>query len=203
VTSIALAIGVLLVLIIALLAVPLTIVFSIHRIEETQGRVHFRWLFGLVRFQLRFPQPTRAESRPKPRTKTTARSSGRSWKKGKPGGILALLKQPAFRRRAYRFLRDLLTASRAQDLFLRLRIGTGDPADTGRLWAIMGPIAAMAQTLQSAEVHIEPEFTDPLFEVESRGHLRLVPIQFIALATAFMLSPTVLRECLRWHRGDT
>lgn len=199
---IALTMWVLLVLVIALLAVPLTIVFSIHRIKETQGHIRFRWLFGLVRFQLRIPQANQAEPRPEPKAKKAAKSPRPRGEKGNPRSMLTLLKQPAFRRRFFIFLRDMLTASRAQDLFLRLRIGTGDPADTGRLWAIIGPIAGMAQNLRSAEVHIEPEFMDPLFEVESHGQFRLVPIQFIALTTVFMLSPTMLRAWLHLHRGD-
>ena len=205
-TAIALTIGGLLALVIALLAVPLTVVFSIHRIKQTQGHVRFRWLFGLVRFQLRIPQAASAElgdePRPEPTAKKKAASPGKRSKKGNPRGILSLLKQSAFRRRVYQFMRDLLAATHAQHLFLRLRIGLGDPADTGRLWAIIGPIAGLAQNLRSAEVRIEPEFMDPLFEVETHGRFRLVPIQFIALATGFLLSPTMLRAWWGLRRGD-
>ena len=87
----------------------------------------------------------------------------------------------------------MLRATHARNLFLRLRIGLGDPADTGRLWAVIGPIAGMAQNFRSAALRIEPEFMDPAFEVESHGQFRLVPIQFIAMTAAFMLSPTMLR----------
>ena len=191
--SLTLTLGVLLALLITLLAVPLTVVFSMHRIKETRGHVHFRWLFGLVRFQLRIPQATRAA----PRTDTTAKKKTTSPRqhrtKGNPRGMLSLLKQSALRRRVYRFMRDLLAASHAQHLFLRLRIGTGDPADTGLLWAIIGPVAGMAQNLRHAQVRIEPEFMEPLFEIESHGRFHLVPLQFIALTTVFMLSPTMLR----------
>lgn len=204
--AIALTIAVLLALVIALLAVPLTVVFSIHRIKQTQGHVRFCWLFGLVHFQLRIPQAASAEPGAEPRPGSTARkkaiSPGQHRKKGNPRGMLSLLKQSAFRRRVYQFMRDMLTATHARNLFLRLRIGLGDPADTGCLWAIIGPIAGMVQNLRSAEVRIEPEFMDPLFEVETHGQFRLVPIQFIALTTGFLLSPTMLRAwwCLR--RGN-
>ena len=87
----------------------------------------------------------------------------------------------------------MLRATHGRDLFLRLRIGLGDPADTGRLWAVVGPVAGLAQNLRSAVVRIEPEFMDPVFEVESHGQFRLVPIQLIALTAAFVLSPTMLR----------
>lgn len=191
--SIALTLGLLLALLIALLAVPLTVVFSIRRIKETKGVVRFRWLFGLVRFQLRIPQAAKARPRPSRAEGEKAKSARQRERKASAGELLSLIKQPAFRQRGYKFFRDMLRATHARNLFLRLHIGLGDPADTGRLWAIIGPIAAMAQNLRSVAVRIEPEFADPVFEIESHGQFRLVPIQFIALAAAFMLSPAMLR----------
>jgi hypothetical protein len=195
--------GLLLTLLIALLAVPLTVAFSIHRIEEIRGLIRFRWLFGLVRFQLRIPRAIKARPRPAPASGEKAESARQEKQKGNAGGMYSLIKQPAFRRRVYKFIRDMLRATHARDLFLRLRIGLGDPADTGRLWAIVGPIAGMARNIRSAAVRIEPEFTDPVFEVESHGQFRLVPIQLIALTAAFLLSPTMLRAWrrLRWRNA--
>ena len=201
--SIALTLGLLLALLVALLAVPLTVVFSIHRIKEARGLVRFRWLFGLVRFQLRIPQADRPEPRPQSTTRKKAKPPRQTKEKVNARGIVSLLKQPAFRRRLYRFIRDMLRATHARNLFLRLRIGLGDPADTGRLWAVIGPIAGMAQNLRSAAVRIEPEFMDPVFEVESHGQFRLVPIQFIALMVAFLMSPTMLPAWRRLLRRNS
>lgn len=191
--SVALTIGVLLALVVALLAVPLTVVFSVHRVKDTQGAVRFRWLFGLVRFQLRIPRSAPGMKAESPRQRK---------RKVSAGGLLSLTRRPAFRRRVYKFIRDMLRATHARNLFLRLRIGLGDPADTGRLWAVVGPIAGMAQNIRGAEVRVEPEFVDPVFEVESRGQFRLMPIQFIALTAAFMLSPPMLRAWRLLRRGN-
>lgn len=196
---VALTLGLLLILVIGLLAVPLSVAFSIHRIGKTTGAVRFRWLFGLVRFQLRFPpRDTKPTTKGAPPPKKKSKPTG---KKGTAGGALSLIIQRRFRRRVFKFIRDMLRATHGRDLFLRLRIGLGDPADTGRLWAIVGPIAGMAQTLRSVVVSIEPEFTDPVFEVESHGQFRLVPIQFIALTAAFVLSPTMLGAWRQLRRG--
>ena len=203
---IALSIGVLLALIIALLAVPLTVVFSIHRVKQTQGHVRIHWLFGLVRLQLRFPRAAAAGAgvaqRPKLPVKKKATLPRQSSNQGTASGMFALLQQSSFRRRVYRFLADMFSATHARNLFLRLRIGLGDPAETGWLWTIIGPIAGMAQNFRSAEVRIEPEFMDPLFEIESHGRFSLVPIQFIVLTAGFLLSPTVLRAWRSLHRGN-
>lgn len=185
-------IGILLALVIALLTVPLTVVFSIYRLENMEGYVRFHWLFGLVRFQVRIPQAAKVEPRPKLMPKKKPESPRRI-RKGNTGAIVSLLKQSAFRWRVYKFVRDMLRAIHAQNLFIRLRIGLSDPADTGYLWAVIGPISGMVQNIQSAEILIEPEFMDPVFEVESHGQFRLVPIQFIVLMAVFTLSPTMLR----------
>lgn len=199
--TVALTLGALLALLIAVLAVPLTVVFSVHRIEKTEGYVRFRWLFGLVRFQVRIPQADRRGPRPPSTPKTTAQTHRRRKEKANARAIASLLKQSTFRRRVVKFIRDILAATRARNLFLRLRIGLGDPADTGRLWAILGPVAGMARNIEGAAVRIEPDFVDPVFEVECRGQFRLVPIQVIALVTAFVLSPTMLRAWWRLRRG--
>jgi hypothetical protein len=190
---------VLLLLVIGLLAVPLTVVYSIHRTEETRGQVRFEWLFGLVRFRLGIPRPAKAHREPGPAGRKKAKSPG---KKGVGRRLYPLIRQPAFRRRVFKFGRDVLRATHARDLFVRFRIGLGDPADTGRLWAVVGPIAGMAQNLRGAVVRIEPEFADPVFEVESEGQFRLVPIQFIVLTLGFLLSPTTWHAWWQSQRGN-
>ena len=198
VTYIALTLGLLLALLIGLLAVPLSVAFSIHRIGETTGFVRFWWLFGLVRYQLCFPRDAKPKTQGASPPKKKAKPAG---KKGGAGRALTLIRQQGFRRRVVKFVRDMLRATHGRDLFLRLRIGLGDPADTGCLWAVVGPVAGLAQTLQSIVVRIEPEFMDPVFEVESHGQFRLVPIQFFALSAAFLLSPTMLGAWRQLRRG--
>jgi hypothetical protein len=172
-----------------LLAVPITVAFRIDCIKEIKGQLSFHWLFGLMRFRISIPGGTKAEPQHKlkPAKKVRKRKRG-----GAARGVFALLKESAFRGHAIRFIKDVLRVTHARDLYLRLRIGLGDPADTGRLWALLGPIAGIAATLRRAEVSIEPEFIDPMLEVESHGEFRLIPLQFIAMVTAFVVSPTTL-----------
>lgn len=189
-------------LLIGLLAVPLRVEYSVHRIKETRGQIRFRWLFGLVRFQIRVPQVAEVRPRPAPGPGIKPKSPGERRQTVDASDLYSLIKQPALRQRVVKFIRDMLRAIHARNLFLRLRIGTGDPADTGRLWAIVGPIAGMVQNLRIAVVRIEPEFMDRTLEVESRGQFSLVPIQFIAVTAAFILSPTILRAWLGLRREN-
>lgn len=175
-------------LLVLLLALPIDLAFRVEGIETFNGQIAIRWMFGLVRFRVRIPglsKPAREPQAAKVRVKPEKRSS-------RPN-VLALLRQAAFRRRVYRLAADLVRAAHLCRLHLRMRLGLGDPADTGRLWALVGPLNAVAQNLRNADVQIEAEYLDPVFEFQARGRLLLVPLQFLILAIGFALSPASIR----------
>lgn len=183
----------LLALLIALLAVPIEFLFKIERIKPIYGQVNVRWLFGLVRFSIDIPGtplPNKTKAKRKP-----AAGKQADTRKAKPASanFFAVLKQSTFRRRLFQFIKDLLRATHLHELTLLCRIGLGDPADTGQLWAVLGPIAALSANMRGAAVRIEPAFMEQIFEVQSHGRFRLIPLEFIALTIAFVLSPPSLR----------
>ena len=175
-------------LLLLLLAVPVDLEFRLEGIEPFAGEVGVRWLFGLVRFRIPVPRPG-----PRPEAKAkAARVRPRRKARGRHRDVLAALGQAAFRRRVYRLVRGLVRAVHLHRLRLLMRLGLGDPADTGRLWAVVGPLNAVAQ-LRNAELLIEPEFVDPVLEFRADGRLLLVPLRFLILAIAFALSPPTIR----------
>lgn len=174
----------------ALLAVPVDLAFDLEGIDPFRGGVGVRWLLGLVRFRIPVPG---AGAPPRERPAEPEVAPAKRRRRGRGRGVLAALRQAAFRRRVGRLVVDLLGATHPRGLSLRVRLGLGDPADTGRLWALLGPVGAVAGGLRGAEVRIEPEFLDPVLEFEARGRLRLLPLQILALAIAFALSPPSIR----------
>ncbi|MCI0504815.1 MAG: DUF2953 domain-containing protein [Gammaproteobacteria bacterium] len=180
-------------LLIALLAAPVELAFRIDRIRQIHGQAHIRWLFGLVRFSVEVPGIAKPKKTKEKRRPAAAKKSGPHEQKSGSSKLFAVLKQSPFRRRLFRFIKDLLRATHSQELYLRLRVGLGDPADTGQLWALLGPIAALAANMPVAVVRIEPEFMNPVFEFQSHGKFRLSPLEIIALTIAFVLSPPSLR----------
>ena len=189
--SAALAIlAVVLALAVWLLSVPVDVVFRFDGIEAFRGRVAIRWLYGRVRFRIRFP---RVADVPPAGRHAAARAPAETHRRKIGRRALAVLRHAAFRRRLCRLAKDLVRAAHLRDLRVRLRLGLGDPADTGRLWAWMGPIRAAAQSLRRADVRIEPAFPDPACDLEMCGRMRPVPLQLLALAIVFALSPASIR----------
>jgi len=187
---------ILLILLIVLLAIPVELSFRINRVNRIQGSMNIRWLFGLARFSVNIPDTNKPEKTPSRRnaliTKKPTQQQKHQVHSG-PAKVIHVLKQSAFRRRFYRFINDLLRTTHSHDLYFRLRIGLGDPADTGRLWILLGPIAVMAANIPSAMIRIDPEFMDQVFEFQSRGEFHLMPLEFIGLIIGFILSPPTLR----------
>ena len=171
-----------------LLAVPVDLSFSLQRHEGRQeGSGILRWLFGLVRIRLGTPEvPARAQpERPKARQRQGRRGGARSMK--------AMLRVEGLGRRLLRLARDLLRRIHIRDLSLQVRLGLDDPADTGRLWAVVGPLAAILPLPPAARIAIEPQFAAEAFEVDGSGDIRIIPVQLLFVLLVFLLSPGTLR----------
>jgi len=179
-----------LLVLLGVMTIPLGLDFQMNWRGRLQGDIHLIWLFGLV--HLRLPTesvpassksgPTGVKPRPQRKTKTKQKTNP-----------LAVWRLRPFRRRIIRFVRDLWRAIHKRDLRLQLRIGLDDPADTGQLWALMGPLSAIAANSQAAEVSIEPDFMQSTLEFRSSGRIRLIPLQLLGLTLGLLLSPSFWR----------
>ena len=169
-----------------LLAVPVTLSYQLSRRQALEATVKLRWMFGLVRLEL--PLTPRRPAASKRGSGTRRKRQDEATGRGK--NAIAVIRHHAFRKRLVRFLRDVWGAVHMQGLRLRVRIGLGDPADTGQLWAVMGPLSGILATIQSASIEIEPEFVDPVFELDSSGTIHLVPLRMIYLGLGLAASPS-------------
>jgi len=173
-----------LLVLLGLLAIPIDLVYRVNWRGSLQGELQLCWLFRLLRIHIPLEKSSSAKTpthgQQKPRRKSRARS------KTNP---LAAWRQRSFRRRMIKFLRDLWQAIHKRDVHLHLLIGLDDPADTGRLWALMGPVSAVCAQSQTVLIDIEPDFSESHLEVNSRGDIRIIPLQLLALVLALLLSP--------------
>mgnify|MGYP001066754637 CR=1 FL=1 len=171
-------------LLLTLLAVPLTLRFRLTRYETIEGEVTLQWLFGLVNITLSKPQPHHE-------TKKPGRAQGN--KASSQLKLARALQQKSFRDRIFKFAADIWHAIKKGNFRLYLRLGLGDPADTGQLWAVIGPLSGLLFALEDAEIEIEPDFMESTFELESQGNIRIIPLQLITLTLGLIFSPTIWR----------
>jgi len=181
---IGIAITTFLLMLIALLAVPVSLSYWVSWRRALQGNVQVRWMFGLVRVQL----PVARSKPPTLKQQTGSRKKRTRKPSANKSNPLAAIQHKAFRQRVFRFVRDIWRAIHKHNLSLRVRIGLGDPADTGRLWAVVGPVAGMLTVVQDTSIEIAPEFNDAVFELDSSGNISVVPLQMIYLTFGLLLS---------------
>lgn len=196
--SIAIVPILILVLIIALLSIPLSMNFLFMTKQGAHGYIRFNWLYGLIAFQTQFPDRTpakllHAKKTSKPLIKKHLNKATANESRANKSENLSLLKHAIFRRHIFNFIHRLMRATHAKNLYLKLRIGLGDPADTGALWSILGPVSGLLKNISIIRLELEPDFIDTTIELESHGHFRFIPLQLIILLLAFLLSPTTIQ----------
>lgn len=181
----------------ALLAVPVDIAFAARRRERLEARLTVGWLWGVVSVPVSSgePEKCRRKKPPKhPRRKRRKKTSGarRAW---------AAMRSEAFVRRLLRLPGDLLRRVHIRRLELDVRLGLDDPADTGRLWGLVGPAAALLPVPDGATVAVVPEFSEALFHLDARAEARMVPATVLGVLLTFLLSPATLRAARAAIRG--
>ena len=170
----------------ALLALPIQVQLAVERERALRARVQLSWLFGLVRLRLH-PREVREERAAEQESPPARRGTRRRRIARRAAGRLF---GPRLIARTFEFLRDVLGALRPRDFHLRARVGLDDPADTGQLWALLGPLGLV---LAREDVQLEPAFDQACLQFEASAFIRLIPAQLLFLTAAFFLSPPVLR----------
>jgi len=180
-----------------LLSVPVGVVYQIDWRQKFHGEASLQWLFGLVRLRLPSPRAGKLAGGKKRAAGKTAKQPKAARKKT---DLLAALRLKAFRQRMLRFVREVWRAFRKRDLQLHIRVGLGDPADTGQLWALFGPLSGLLSSLEDASIELEPDFVDAVFELDSRGKVSVIPLRLIYLVLGLLLSPPFWRGMRRMRR---
>ncbi len=179
---------------VAFLAVPVDVRFSIDCRKTWGVRASVRWLFGLVRLWKNTPSAGEKHERPAAGHKGDGRRDKQRKKRKVPWRrVRAALRSPGFLGRGLRFAADAATVLRVRSLRGTARIGLDDPADTGLLWAVLGPLHAGIATVPVADIHIEPVFAGTTFAARGTGEVRVIPGRLLFAAIAFVTSPVTLR----------
>lgn len=176
--------AVILLCVLALLAVPVEIVFSIQRHETFRSDVAIGWMFGLVRLPISTKSPKQPSRQGRKKEKPKTRKGRRR--------LFVILRNSRFHRRLFRFVKDLLGSIHVSSLRMSARLGLDDPADTGRLWGIVGPPAGALTASRWADIKIEPDFSGETFDLDSEGNIRIIPLKVTFIILTFLLAPVTL-----------
>ncbi len=175
----------------ALLSVPVDVAFSGRWPIDSSSRVVVGWGFGLFEREIDLsatPEETKPEPTPKPAAKATPeRSDKRALR------VRTLLTNSELRRRFGTMLSKLWQSVRKESVQVRIRVGTGDPAETGQLWAVGGPLSGWLRARFGPAVQLTPDFDDEVFEAQGSGRVSFMPSRLLGHILAFGFSPVVWR----------
>lgn len=199
-----------------LLAIPLTISFSVVRREGFSGRITFGWLFGLLHISPSIPTgagrkrkcPVRAPAEPGgpdgpdgPEAPSARTSADRN--RVPAERLRRALKTRGFVRGVLRFLRDMARCVRFVSLHVAGRIGLDNPCDTGRLWGTFCALTGFLHGAERVRLRIEPDFDEAVFELDGRGEIRIIPFTLFLPFIRFVLAPATLRAAWSASRRTT
>ncbi len=190
--DLAVALASLVLVVVALLAIPVSLVVDIERTARLRSRLRVHWLFGLVDVELGRRQPRRAPpARPSTKARQPRRSARPRLGRG-PAIALALVRTEGLAGRILRLFRDLAPRLSFQDVYLRVDFGLDDPADTGRLYGTLAPFLVAAAS-SGFDVRCRPDFQEPSLRGSYGGQIRARPISLLSVVVGFLCSPPTLR----------
>jgi hypothetical protein len=179
--------------VVLLLCVPLSIELAFAGRAEPRLGMSLRWGW----FRARSPNPSRRKPKvTAPSKKPRSARRAPSWRR-----LRALFKSPDFLPSLGRFAARVVRHGRPRGLRLHLRIGLGDPADTGRLWGALAPLLLALSELEFEELRVEPDFLRRSFELDAHAVLRVVPAVLLAFLVGYWFTPAPWRALLRFARA--
>lgn len=186
---IAVSIAALAVVFLCLLCVPIDLSVRLDVQRGTTFRMKVAWFFGLLTRQIGPAGRKKEVKREKPTAKRRP-----IFRRPNIGMLYEILRTRGLVRQVIRFLKDVFRQLKFKSLDGDMRVGLGDPADTGLLFAFVGPVIPFLTHPNIRQVVLQPDFGDDvLCEGFVQGALRLQPIRLIIPVGRFVFSLPAIR----------
>lgn len=170
-----------------ILCIPLDMVLHADVHGKPRVRLRVSWLFGLVSREI-------SGEKEKPEEKRGAAQGKKKHGWGDSGVIFRILRTKGMLKRLKELVKHVLASFKWRDIVADFRVGLGDPADTGALFAFLGPAAAFLGSSHRHQIRIMPSFgDDAVLEGYSYGVARLRPIRLVPPLLKFAFSVTTIR----------
>jgi len=171
------------------LCVPLNMVVRVGMDEKPKSSLRLVWLFGLVSKEI-----TKAKKKPEEERRVTEGKRKPRKRKIKARTILKILRTRGLLRQLKRLLKDILRRLKIRNLAADITVGLGDPADTGLLFALIGPATFFLGSSRIHDIRVQPSFEDEaVFKGYLSGAVRLLPIQLVIPSLRFVFSLVTIR----------
>ncbi len=161
----------------ALLAIPVDLLFYLKKDETLVYRAELCILFGLLTIDM-----TKQDQ------KIGKSTSPKKQKREKKPRLPSWVESKRFIKRFMRLIMDLLHTLQIKELSMHWHIGLDDPADTGMMLGILQPIL-----LPWKNATLRADFQEAIFEGYCKAHIRLFPIRIIGYILAFIFSGVTMR----------
>ena len=178
-------------LVIFILCVPLDMDFRVHVYGRPKLRLRLVWLFGLVNKELSREKKKAREK------KEAAEEKPKKKRRAGFGAILEILKVRGLAGQFKSLLRGVMRSFRIGQLEADFKIGLDNPADTGLLLAVIGPVTHILNRSFPHRVRVQPSFTEAVLEGFSSGNLSIRPIRLVPPLLRFVFSPATVRALKR------
>ena len=171
-------------LILLVCCIPVEVTFQMQAADRLAFRATVLWGFGLIRKELgatrKAAEKKRQDNaRPKPQKRDIGGAA-----------FIRILKSKTLLSQLRRLVIDTLRCLRLKAFNADLRLGLDDPADTGLLFALIGPAVLGLHAIWPHPIRIAPSFEEEaVLEGYAHGTVRAQPIQLIAPIIRFMFSP--------------
>jgi hypothetical protein len=188
----------LVVLFLLILSIPIDLALRL----DVNGRVRFNlkllWLFGLLGKEL-----GRRKKKAKPKKAKPKKDKEKSKDARK---VLKVLRTKGLLKQIKVFVTDVFKSLSIRQLRADFRIGLDNPADTGLLFACIGPAFVFLNHPGRYSVNIKPSFEDEaILEGYMQAVIRLLPIKLVLPLLKFAFSFPILRVIkamvlIKWKR---
>lgn len=170
-----------------LLSVPVDLRLSF----ETGGGAKFRmklvWFFGLLKKEIKRSKKSEAFKKEEPEKKRQRRRKAPDLSM-----IFEMLRVKGLFSQVKKFLKDVIKLPGVREIEADFTVGLDDPADTGMLFAFLGPAAVFAGQAIPGRIEVRPSFEDDLMlDGYLRGTVRVQPIRAIPPVLKLIFSKPV------------
>jgi hypothetical protein len=177
------------VVIVLALCVPLDMVLHIDVYGRPRFRTRLMWLFGHISKEV-----TKESKKPEEKKRVVKGKRKPSRSRIRAVTIFKILRTRGLLSQFKILLKGVLSCLKIRELGADFRVGLDDPAETGLLFALIGPATFFLPPSLSSQIKVQPSFGDEAFcEGNLHGTIRLQPIQLVPPFLRFTFSLPALR----------